>query len=171
MGLGSNQGDRSENLLTALSLLCTADFVKLTRVSGIYETAPVGYTEQPFFYNAAAALDVNCSARDLLKLFLETETGMGRVRTVRWGPRLIDLDLLLYGSRIIKEQGLCVPHPELMHRRFVLQPLMDLCPHTIVPGTGRTVQQGYHELQDGEQVVRVQASPSLKSIEQRSRRG
>ncbi|MDZ7725663.1 MAG: 2-amino-4-hydroxy-6-hydroxymethyldihydropteridine diphosphokinase [candidate division KSB1 bacterium] len=142
MGLGSNQGDRYKNLLTALSCVHASDRVSLLRVSPIYCTAPVGITEQPDFYNAVAALDTERKARHLLQLFLQIETRMGRVRTMRWGPRLIDLDLLLYGDKIIREDGLCVPHPELMRRRFVLQPLKDVGPDLTVPEPEKPLNTG-----------------------------
>jgi 2-amino-4-hydroxy-6-hydroxymethyldihydropteridine diphosphokinase len=106
-------------------------------VSELRETEPVGVIEQPRFLNGAAALETSLSARELLDLLLEVERTLGRVRDERWGPRLIDLDLLLYGAETIDEPGLDLPHPRLHERRFALEPLAELDPELVIPGRGR----------------------------------
>ncbi|MGZ4441274.1 MAG: 2-amino-4-hydroxy-6-hydroxymethyldihydropteridine diphosphokinase [Gaiellaceae bacterium] len=134
VGLGSNLGDREAALRGALDLL--GDDV--VAVSSFRETDPVGYLDQPRFLNAAAALDTELEPRALLDRLLDVERELGRTReSPRFGPRTIDLDLLLYGDRMIDEPGLVVPHPRLAERRFVLEPLAELDPDLVVPGLGR----------------------------------
>lgn len=137
VGLGSNLGDREAMLRRALAALGAAPGVTLERVSAFRETEPVGFLEQPRFLNAAAALETSLPPRDLLDLLLETERALGRTREgPRFGPREIDLDLLVCGNQQIDETGLRVPHPRLGERRFVLEPLVELDPALVVPGLG-----------------------------------
>jgi 2-amino-4-hydroxy-6-hydroxymethyldihydropteridine diphosphokinase len=137
VGLGANLGPREETLRRALELLGRSPGVDVLAVSELRETEPVGLIEQPPFLNGAAALETSLSARELLDLLLEVERTLGRVRDERWGPRLIDLDLLLYGAETIDEAGLDVPHPRLHERRFALEPLAELDPELVIPGRGR----------------------------------
>jgi 2-amino-4-hydroxy-6-hydroxymethyldihydropteridine diphosphokinase len=139
VGLGSNLGDREDNLRRALALL---EDVGAIRVSSFRETDPVGVTDQPRFLNAAARVDTALGARELLDRLLEIERALGRDRSreERWGPRTIDLDLLLYGGETIEEPGLTVPHPRLAERRFVLEPLHELDPELTLPD-GRAVRE------------------------------
>jgi len=132
VGLGSNLGERERNLRLALE--CLAELGPV-RSSAFRETEPVGITEQPKFLNAVAALETELGPRELLDTLLEIERGLGRDRSAeqRWGPRAIDLDLLLYGNEVIDEPGLTVPHPRLGERLFVLQPLHDLAPGLVLP--------------------------------------
>ena len=140
VGLGSNLGDRHASLDAALAALAAAPGVAVAGVSSFRETEPVGYLDQPPFLNAAAALDTALPARALLDLLLRVERDLGRVREgPRYGPRTIDLDLLLYGEEVVAEPGLVVPHPRLHERAFVLEPLAELDPALLVPGIG-TVQ-------------------------------
>jgi 2-amino-4-hydroxy-6-hydroxymethyldihydropteridine diphosphokinase len=132
VGVGSNLGDRLANLKQAVSLLDNAEGVRVVRTSPVYETAPVGGPTQPAFLNAVAEVDVHGPARLLLQACLGVEAEMGRVRNERWGPRVIDLDVLLFGDERIDEQDLIVPHPRMYERAFVLVPLADL-----VPGVAR----------------------------------
>jgi 2-amino-4-hydroxy-6-hydroxymethyldihydropteridine diphosphokinase len=138
IGLGSNLGDREENLLAALERLSE---LSLVRASSFRETDPVGVTDQPRFLNAAAELETDLSPRDLLVKLLEIERELGRDRAAetRWGPRTIDLDLLLYGDEVLDEPGLTVPHPRLAERRFALEPLQELAPELTLPD-GRRVR-------------------------------
>ena len=134
VGLGSNLGDREASLRGALELLGE----EVVAVSSFRETDPVGYLDQPRFLNAAAALETGLGPRALLDRLLEVERELGRTRDgPRFGPRTIDLDLLLYGDRVIDEPGLVVPHPRLAERRFVLEPLAELDPGLVIPGRGR----------------------------------
>jgi 2-amino-4-hydroxy-6-hydroxymethyldihydropteridine diphosphokinase len=132
IGLGSNLGDREGNLRAALARLTELGEV---RASSFRETDPVGVTDQPKFLNAAAELSTDLPARDLLDalLAIERDLGRDRAREERWGPRTLDLDLLLYGDDVIDEPGLTVPHPRLAERRFVLEPLHELAPGLLLP--------------------------------------
>jgi 2-amino-4-hydroxy-6-hydroxymethyldihydropteridine diphosphokinase len=132
VGLGANLGDREGTIRAALAAL-----PGVVAVSELRETEPVGVPDQPPFLNGAAALETELSARELLGALLEVERLLGRERRERWGPRTIDLDLLLYGDKTIDEPGLTVPHPRLHERRFALEPLLDLDPELELPGRGR----------------------------------
>ena len=134
VGLGSNLGDREATLRRALDLL--EGHVRVSAVSSFRETDPVGVTDQPRFVNAVAQIETHRSAPDLLAALLGVERELGRVRRERWGPRGIDLDLLLFGGETIDEPGLTVPHPHLHDRRFVLEPLAELDAGLVVPGRG-----------------------------------
>ena len=135
VGLGANVGDREAHLRSAVVAVGARPELRVVGASKVYESAPVGYADQPDFLNAAVELETEVSPRDLLQTLLELERSLGRVRGQRWGPRIIDLDLLLYGHRIVQEQGLTVPHPHLHLRAFVLLPLCDLNPEGVHPLT------------------------------------
>jgi 2-amino-4-hydroxy-6-hydroxymethyldihydropteridine diphosphokinase len=136
VALGANLGPREITLLRAVDLLAETEGVEVRAVSQLRETEPVGVVEQPLFLNGAVALDTSLSPRGLLDRLLEIERGLGRVRDVRWGPRVVDLDLLVYGDLQVDEPGLRVPHPRLHERRFVLEPLAELDPDLEIPGYG-----------------------------------
>ena len=138
VGLGSNQGRSRETIERAVALLAEHESIRLSGVSSLRETDPVGYLDQPRFLNGAARLETELTPRDLLGVLLDVERSLGRVRRgSRYGPRTIDLDLLLYGDLTIDEPGLTVPHPRLHERRFALEPLHELDPELVVPGRGR----------------------------------
>ena len=137
VGLGANLGDREGALRAALAALAATDGVHVVSVSTFRETDPVDYLDQPRFLNAAAALDTTLAPRELLDALLEVERSLGRTREgPRFGPRTIDLDLLLYGGESFDEPGLTIPHPRLHERLFVLEPLQELEPDLHVPGRG-----------------------------------
>jgi 2-amino-4-hydroxy-6-hydroxymethyldihydropteridine diphosphokinase len=137
IGIGANLGDRVRSIRAALALLAAEPELEMGPVSTIRETDPVGVLDQPRFLNAAARLETELPPRTLLERLLAVEKRLGRVRTgQRYGPRTIDLDLLLYGDHVIDEPGLRVPHPRLAERRFVLEPLAELDPTLVVPGAG-----------------------------------
>jgi 2-amino-4-hydroxy-6-hydroxymethyldihydropteridine diphosphokinase len=127
VGLGANLGDPEQQLQRALALLDREPLVAVAAVSAVYRSAPLGPAGQPDYLNAAAAVDTDLPAIDLLDRLQAVEKALGRRRGERWGPRHIDLDLLLYGSETINTPRLCVPHSQLSQRNFVLQPLIDLC--------------------------------------------
>jgi 2-amino-4-hydroxy-6-hydroxymethyldihydropteridine diphosphokinase len=137
VGLGANLGPREVTLLRAVDLLAEAEGVDVVAVSQLRETDPVGIVDQPMFLNGAVALETSLSARDLLALLLAVERELGRVRAERWGPRTVDLDLLVYGDDVVDEPGLRVPHPRVRERRFALEPLAELDPDLAIPGLGR----------------------------------
>jgi 2-amino-4-hydroxy-6-hydroxymethyldihydropteridine diphosphokinase len=136
VGLGANLGEREETIRRAVELLGVAGFVDVVAVSELRETDPVGVVDQPPFLNGAVVVETTLSPRELLELLLEIERSLGRVRDGRWGPRTIDLDLLLYGDEVVDEPGLRVPHTRLHERRFALEPLADLDPVQEIPGRG-----------------------------------
>jgi 2-amino-4-hydroxy-6-hydroxymethyldihydropteridine diphosphokinase len=136
VGIGSNLGDREDNLRRAIELLSAEDGVEVVAVSEIRETDPVGPVVQGPFLNGAIEVETSLGPHELLGRLLSVENRLGRVRSERWGPRTIDLDLLLYGSERVDEAGLTVPHPRLHERRFVLEPLADLDPTLEIPGLG-----------------------------------
>ena len=139
VGLGSNLGDREATLRRALDLLAEEAGVAVAGVSAFRDTEPVDYVDQPRFLNAVAALDTDLAPRELLDRLLGIERSLGRRRDgPRFGPRTVDLDLLLYGATTIEEPGLSVPHPRLAERRFVLEPLAELDPLLALPD-GRKV--------------------------------
>jgi 2-amino-4-hydroxy-6-hydroxymethyldihydropteridine diphosphokinase len=135
IGLGSNVGDRRATLDAALHRLAPR------RISRIVETEPWGLASQPRFLNAVAEMETDLDPDALLERLLSVEKELGRVRAERWGPRTLDLDLLLYGDLVIRTGTLVVPHPRLADRRFVLEGLVELCPDQPVPGSGRTVRE------------------------------
>ncbi len=138
IGLGTNLGDRQDAIRRALVLLAEHERIEVVAVSSVRETEPVGVLDQPRFLNAACAVDTPLAPRELLDTLLAIERSLGRTRDgERYGPRTIDLDLLLYGAEAIDEPGLTVPHPRLHERRFALEPLLDLDPDLVVPGRGR----------------------------------
>lgn len=137
VGLGSNLGDRERMLWGAIHMLAFNPEVDVVAVSSFRETDPVGFEDQPRFLNAAVAVETELEPRALLDLLLSVERELGRTREgPRFGPRTIDLDLLLYGDDVIAEAGLTVPHPRLHERRFVLEPLVELDPDLTVPEKG-----------------------------------
>ncbi len=135
VGLGANLGDREQTILEA------AHRIGAQRISTLIETEPWGVTDQPLFLNAVAEVPTTASPGVLLLQLLKVERDLGRIRDGnRWGPRLIDLDLLLYGDEIIDDEDLQVPHPHLHERTFVLQPLAELAPDLVVPGRGQVAE-------------------------------
>ena len=142
IGLGSNQGDSEAHLDQALEGLSRLPRSALIRCSPRYWTAPVGDTAQPEFLNAVAELDTALEPLDLLRRMQQIEDDLGRARDSgrRWGPRTIDLDLLLFGHAVIRHTDLVVPHPRLASRAFVLKPLADLAPRLEIPGKARVAE-------------------------------
>jgi 2-amino-4-hydroxy-6-hydroxymethyldihydropteridine diphosphokinase len=138
VGLGANLGPREETLLRAVEFLGAEDGVEIVALSQLRETDPLGIEDQPRFLNGAVVVETTLGPRELLDVLLRVERELGRVRDgTRWGPRVIDLDLLAYGTEVVDQPGLRVPHPRLHERRFVLEPLGDLDPDLEIPGRGR----------------------------------
>jgi len=135
VGLGANLGERERTLRRAIELLDAEPGIGVVAVSIFRETEPVGYLDQPAFLNGACALETELGPRELLDRLLAVERALGRERGTgpRWGPRTIDLDLLLYGDETVDEPGLTVPHPRLTERSFALEPLLELDPALRLP--------------------------------------
>jgi len=134
LGLGGNIGDPAAAMAAALRALDGDSLVEVAAVSSLYRTPPWGVTDQPDFLNAVVAIDACISARELLELCLEVEASLKRVRDIRWGPRLIDIDILLFGDATIDEEGLHVPHPRMLERAFVMLPLAEIGADILVDG-------------------------------------
>ena len=145
IGLGSNLGDRAAALAGALNRLAAAPGVEVLRQSPVYETEPWGVRDQPVFLNQVAEISTMLGPVQLLLLLQKIEREIGRERTIHWGPRRIDLDLLDYGGQSIDRSGLIVPHPMIPQRAFVLEPLRDLRPNYRLP-SGATIDQTLAEL-------------------------
>ncbi len=148
IALGSNLGDRRDRIASGLRAIAALRGVSLIAASELFETAPVGPVAQEAFLNAAALIRTGLPPRDLLSELLGIEQAHGRDRAAgeRWGPRTLDLDLLLYGDLVIDEPGLTIPHPRLHERAFVLDPLVLLAPDLIVPTLGRTIRELHADL-------------------------
>jgi 2-amino-4-hydroxy-6-hydroxymethyldihydropteridine diphosphokinase len=138
IGLGANLGPREATLLRAVDLLAASGGIEVLELSSLRETEPVGVKDQPTFVNGALAVETTLSPHELLDTLLGVERELGRVREgERWGPRTIDLDLLVYADEVVDEPGLRVPHQLLHERRFALEPLAELEPELEIPGRGR----------------------------------
>ncbi len=152
IGLGSNMGDKKGMCRKALELLGRAG--RVAKVSSFYCTEPVGYQEQEDFVNAVAELETEVSPGELLAECLRIEEALGRSRELRWGPRTIDLDILLYGDRVVNEPALTIPHPLLAVRRFVLTPLCEIAPQAVHPVLKKTAARLLHELKETHRVAK-----------------
>ncbi|OZM55820.1 2-amino-4-hydroxy-6-hydroxymethyldihydropteridine diphosphokinase [Lottiidibacillus patelloidae] len=135
ISLGTNIGNRELNLQKAISLLQADAKIQVGNISSIYETDPVGYTEQARFLNMVAEINTSYTASELIKKTMEVEASLGRQRTVHWGPRTIDLDILLYNQDKIESDHLIVPHPRMVDRAFVLIPLFEIVGDIVVNET------------------------------------
>lgn len=146
IALGANLGDRAANLRAAVEMLAASPGVRVVAVSPFYETEPEGYTDQPAFINAAAEIATTLSPHELLLLCQDVENKSGRVRTLKWGPRTLDLDILMYGETVMDTGELKIPHPLMHLRRFVLEPLASIAPDAVHPVTGKTITRLLEEL-------------------------
>lgn len=155
MSLGSNLGDRTANLRAAIAELEAAG--RVLAVSAFYETEPMDVSDQPWFLNCALAIETELSPRELLQLALRVESSMGRTRLRDKGARKIDIDIVLFGDRVVDEPGLKIPHPAMHQRLFVLEPLAEIAPGACHPVFGKTMRELLANLegkQDGGQAVR-----------------
>jgi 2-amino-4-hydroxy-6-hydroxymethyldihydropteridine diphosphokinase len=157
LGIGSNMGDPADHCRKAIDLISNTNQVRVLRKSSLYRTEPVGFKEQDWFVNAAIEIRTVFSPKDLLKTLTGVEQAMGRVReeTKPWGPRVIDIDILLYGQDIVEEEGLFIPHPELHRRRFALVPLAEIASYVMHPKFGVTVKGLLERLEDQSEVIRL----------------
>lgn len=148
LGLGSNLGDRERNLRNAVELLNVYKGIKVLKISSIYITKPVGYTEQPDFLNIVVQIETTLSPTDLLAACMFVESQLKRIRKIRWGPRTVDVDILLYDDKSINTPQLSVPHPLMGQRMFVLIPLAEITPQ--LRWQGKTIQERISEIGDQE---------------------
>ena len=155
VGLGSNLGDRIGFLNAAALRLTTIPDTRIVWCSSVYETAPVGNTDQGMFLNAVAELETTLHPTELLPKLKEVERSVGRTPAARWGPREIDLDILLYDGLVCTDEMVTVPHPELEKRRFVLVPLREIAPDVVHPVSGMTVEELANAVRDEGRVTRT----------------
>jgi 2-amino-4-hydroxy-6-hydroxymethyldihydropteridine diphosphokinase len=153
VGLGSNLGDREALVFQAIAMLGALSQTNVVRRAGIYETEPVGRQDQPWFVNTVVQIETTLGPETLLTQTQEIETRLGRQRQAHWGPREIDLDILLYGDRVMNTSQLTLPHPELHRRRFVLVPLCELAPDLIHPVLKRPLRELLSALPETKQVT------------------
>jgi 2-amino-4-hydroxy-6-hydroxymethyldihydropteridine diphosphokinase len=145
IGLGSNIGDRQENLDRAIELLKNDPDIKVKAISDYINTSPVGYIDQPDFLNAVVELETSLSPHELLKACNNIEQELKRKRIIHWGPRTIDLDILLYGDLITEGEELVIPHPRMHEREFVLKPLNEIAPEALHPVLNRKINELYED--------------------------
>ncbi|UKT66103.1 2-amino-4-hydroxy-6-hydroxymethyldihydropteridine diphosphokinase [Pedobacter mucosus] len=146
--LGGNLGDRNANLKRAISLL-TEEVGELVAISSVYETAAWGKTDQPSFLNQAISIKTLLSAEQVLEKALNIENVLGRIRNEKWGERIIDIDIILFGSKIINDEGrLQIPHPHMQLRNFVLIPLAEIAPNIVHPVLGKTILEILEDISD-----------------------
>lgn len=149
ISLGSNIGNRLEFLQEAVGLLKETQQIDVLEVSSVYETAPVGYVDQAAFLNIVVELKTLFTPHELLSKCNEIEDLLGRKRIVRWGPRTVDLDILLYNEENMKTEDLIIPHPRMAERGFVLVPLLELNPNIIDPRTKQAFSNLVHDQKEG----------------------
>jgi 2-amino-4-hydroxy-6-hydroxymethyldihydropteridine diphosphokinase len=160
LSLGSNLGDREGSLRAALEAL--SGELDIAAVSSLYETDPIGVTDQPAFLNLAVAGRTSKSPEDLLVAVKRIEAAVGRRPTFRWGPRVVDIDIVLYGDEIVRTPALTIPHKELARRAFVLVPMAEIVPNRVHPESGKTVARLLAEV-PGRDGVRLYQAPNLSS--------
>ena len=159
IGLGSNVGDKEENIRKAVDLI--KERCKALKVSSLYETEPVGYEDQDWFLNCVLKGETDLDPQELLGFLQSIEKKLGRVRTIKDGPRSIDLDILFYGDRVVKKENLTIPHPRLHERGFVLIPLLEIEPNLTHPTLRRTVKELSEVLGEKKAVSRINESYSM----------
>ncbi len=155
VGIGSNLGEALDNCRRAIQAIAADRRNQLFQCSPLYRTEPVGKKDQAWFINGVIAVATSLRPREFLDFLLEIEHKMGRERGERWGPRVIDLDILFYGAEVLNEGGLQIPHPRLHERRFVLIPLRDIAPHLEHPLLAKTISQIISELPEEEKVLPI----------------
>ncbi|MBA4495796.1 2-amino-4-hydroxy-6-hydroxymethyldihydropteridine diphosphokinase [Paenactinomyces guangxiensis] len=164
LGLGANLGDRLKQLRQAVEMLHHTAGISVIRISTVYETAPVGYLNQPPFYNLVIEVHTTLSPIALLATVNQVEKKLHRVREVRWGPRTIDIDILLYENRVIKQEDLQIPHPRMKERAFVLIPLRELAPHIEIPGSDQTLVDLIRQLPPDQEIRPLQVDWNMAGL-------
>lgn len=151
IAFGSNIGDRHQAVEDALVMIENSG-MKIIKQSNLYETEPYGYKDQPQFLNGAIDVETELSCREVLHTLLKIESDIGRVRKFKWGPRIIDLDIIFFNDEIYDEEDLKVPHPDMHNRDFVLGPIGDLCPNYVHPILNKSVSELLENLKNNRQI-------------------
>jgi 2-amino-4-hydroxy-6-hydroxymethyldihydropteridine diphosphokinase len=156
IGIGSNLGDKVYQCERAISEILRADQNKLLAKSSLFKTKPIGYTSQDWFVNSVIKIETDLKPLDLLRLLKDIESRLGREKTFRWGPRVIDLDILLFDEEEIEMEGLQIPHPRLQERQFVLIPLAEIDPEVIHPVLKKTIRELLENIKEDQGVEKIQ---------------
>ncbi len=155
IGIGSNVGDKIGNCRRAITEIGQCEQTRLIAQSSLYETQPIGYTQQDWFINCVIEIETSLTAYELLQVLEDIEISMGRERILKWGPRIIDLDILFFNDEIIRCEGLTVPHPEIQNRAFVLAPLREIAEGYIHPLLKKSIAQLVADLRDGGRIKKL----------------
>ena len=153
IGIGSNMGDKAGNCRRAVAEIASDPKNHRVQLSPLYRTEPVGKKDQDWFVNGVASFETSMLPGELLRFLLSVEARMGRIRGEKWGPRIIDLDILFYGDRVVEEESLRIPHPRLQERKFVLVPLNDIAPDLVHPVLRKSISRLLSSLKSGEMVL------------------
>jgi len=157
IGIGSNLGTPGKNCIEAIEKISNTKDIKIISRSSFYQTEPIGEVQQDWFVNSAIKIKTNLSPTHLLSNLLNIESAMGRTREEKWGPRLIDLDLLFYGNLILRKKGLTLPHPEILKRKFVLIPMSEIAENLVHPTLKKTIKTLLQESSDGTVVKKLKS--------------
>ena len=157
IGIGSNLGTPGKNCIEAIEKISSTKDIKIISRSSFYQTEPIGEVQQDWFVNSAIKIKTNLSPTNLLSALLNIESSMGRTREEKWGPRLIDLDLLFYGNLILRKKGLTLPHPEILKRKFVLIPMSEIAENLVHPTLKKTIKTLLQESSDGTVVKKLKS--------------
>ena len=157
IGIGSNLGTPGKNCIEAIEKISSTKDIKIISRSSFYQTEPIGEVQQDWFVNSAIKIKTNLSPTHLLSNLLNIESAMGRTREEKWGPRLIDLDLLFYGNLILRKKGLTLPHPEILKRKFVLIPMSEIAENLVHPTLKKTIKTLLQESSDGTVVKKLKS--------------
>ena len=159
ISIGSNLGNREKSCRLAIEGI--SEFAKVSAVSSMYETEPVGYEEQPIFINCAIEIETDLSPHKLLDKLHSIENRLGRVREIKWGPRIIDLDIIFYGNEVVNDPDLTIPHPEAHKRRFVLEPLDEIAPTLEHPVLRQSIRELLASLRDHHKVEKLERRSTI----------
>ena len=162
IGMGSNCGNRFDYILKALLDLKKTPGISIVKLSGLYETEPVGYLDQSDFLNGVVHLSTNESPVGLLKVTQDIEKKLGRQRDIRWGPRTIDLDILLFDDLFINSMELVIPHPEMKNRRFVLEPLAEIASKMLFPNSSQNIAQILAVVSDSSRIRLYESAANME---------
>jgi len=165
IGIGSNLGTPKKNCTKAIEKISSAKDIKIISKASFYQTEPIGGVQQGWFVNSAIEIETDLSPENLLSVLLNLELAMGRTRKEKWGPRLIDLDLLFYGNLVLENKSLTLPHPEIQNRKFVLTPMSEIAENLIHPTLKKTIKTLLQESSDNTIVKKIKR-PNLNHRDQ-----